>query len=153
MGDDDGIVGPFQAAQQRFVGGQIIPLVSGWFGELGEDFEKVIKRLAREAAAGDDGITISPLRNTDRKGGAYPIMLQQFRRAIGVAIARGNAEHKMVRLHYVRATAEEARATCNAHHSNNRWRPGGRANWYSQHTPAGYSTFEQFRNGYDFNVQ
>ena len=62
---------PFQAAQQRFVGGQVISLVSGWFGELGEDFEKVIKRLTREAAAGDDGITISPLRNTDRKGGAY----------------------------------------------------------------------------------
>ena len=97
-------------------------------------------------------MTISPLVNTDMKRGAYAIMLQQFRRAIGVAIARGNAEHKMTRLHYVQATAEEAKATSNGHHSNNRWRPGGSSNWHSQYTPAGYSTFEQFRNGYDFNV-
>ena len=47
-------------------------------------------------------------------------MLQQFRRVIGVAIARGNAEHRMVRLHYTRATADEERATCNAQYSNNR---------------------------------
>ena len=96
-----------------------MPLVTGWFGEIGEDFEKVIQKLAREAAAGDDGMTISPLVNLDRKGGAYPIMPQQFRRGIIVAIAHGNAEHKMTRLHYVRATAEEAKATCNGHHSNN----------------------------------
>jgi len=30
-----------------------------------------------------DGLTISPLINTDRKGGAFRIMHQQFRRAIG----------------------------------------------------------------------
>lgn len=82
------VVGPFQAAQGRFYRGQIIPMVAGWVGEIEEDFEKVIKVLARAAASGDEGLTISPLVNTDRKGGAYPIMLQQFRRAIGVAIAR-----------------------------------------------------------------
>ena len=129
--DNDGTSGPFQTAQQRFYRGQVIPLCSGWFGEIGEDFGKVIKQLAREAAAGDGGMTVSLLVNTDRKGGAYSIMLQQFRRAIGVAIARGNAEHKLTRLHYVRATAEEARATCNSHHSRNRWRPGGTSSWYS----------------------
>ena len=99
-------------------------------------------------------MTISPLVNTDRKGGAYPIMLQQFRRAIGVAIVRGNAMLKLSRLHYVRATAAEAAATCNAHHSNNRWNPRqkSRASWFAEHVPEGYGTFEQFRNGYDFCV-
>ena len=29
-------------------------------------------------------------------------MLQQFKRAIGVAIVRGNANHKLGRMHYVR---------------------------------------------------
>ncbi len=106
VGDGTGnVVGPFQTAQGRFFRGQIIPIVAGWFGEIGEDFEKVIKVLARAAASCDEGLTISLLVNTDRKGGAYPIMLQQFRRAIGVAIARGNANHKLGRLHYVRATA------------------------------------------------
>jgi len=59
--------------------------------------EKLVKtstkssdRLAQEAASSDHGATISPLVNTDRKGGAFPIMLQQFRRAIGVAIVWGN---------------------------------------------------------------
>jgi len=95
---------------------------------------------------------VSPLVNTERKGGAYVIMLQQFRWAIGVTIARGNAEHKMARLHYVRTTAEEAKTTCNSHHSDNKWKPSRSSNWYSSHTPAGYSTFKQFRNRHDFNM-
>ena len=99
-------------------------------------------------------MTISPLINSDRKGGALPIMLQQFRRAIGVAIIQGQANHKLARLHYVRATREEAAATCRANHSNNKWRPGqsSRASWFSEHIPEGYDTFEQFRNGYDFSM-
>ena len=79
--------------------------------------------LAREVASGDHGMTILPLVNTDMKGGAFPIMLKQFRRAIGVAIVRGNANLKLAHLHYVRATAEEAAATRRANHSNNKWRP------------------------------
>ena len=35
-------------------------------------------------------------------------MLQQFRRAIAVSIVRGQAKHKLARLHYVRETAAEA---------------------------------------------
>ena len=73
----------------------VIPLCVGGFGEIGEDFDKVkvITRLVREAAAGDHGLRISPFVNSEtaRKGGAFPIMLQQLRRAIGVAIVRGNA--------------------------------------------------------------
>ena len=68
--------------------------------------------LAREVAAGEDGITISLLVNTDRKGGAFPIMLQQFRRVIRVAIVRGNVHDKLGRLHYVQGTKEELANTC-----------------------------------------
>jgi hypothetical protein len=50
--------------------------VFGAFGEVNEDLDKVIQCLAREAASTDKGLTISPLVNTDRKGGAYRIMLQ-----------------------------------------------------------------------------
>ena len=53
----------------------MIPICAGWFKEIDEDFGKGIKLLVREAAAGDDGTTISPLVNTDRKGGTYHIML------------------------------------------------------------------------------
>jgi len=65
--------------QQRFYKGQVILLTSGWFDERG-------KELVWEAVVGDDGMTILPLVNIDGKGGAYVIMLQQFRQAIGVAI-------------------------------------------------------------------
>ena len=46
---DNGIVGPFEAAQGRFIGGQVIPLVAGAFafGEVNKDFEKVLKTLAK----------------------------------------------------------------------------------------------------------
>jgi hypothetical protein len=44
---------------------------------------------------------ISPLVNSDRKGRAFQIMLQQSKRAIGVAIVQGNANYKHGYLHYV----------------------------------------------------
>ena len=118
----------------------MIPLCAGWFGEINEDFEKVILTMAREAAAGEDGMAVSPLVNTDRKGGAFPIMLQQFKRAIGVAIVRGNANHKLGRMHYVRGTAEEAAYTCRSNHSDYRYKPSERGgpSWYAEHTPEGY---------------
>jgi hypothetical protein len=43
--------------------------------QINEDGEKLIKLLAKIAAAGNDGLTISPLLNTDRKGGASRIMI------------------------------------------------------------------------------
>ena len=155
VGDEESpVVGPFSAAQAQFFQRQVIPLCAGPFGEIGEDFSKILKTLARQAAASNDGLVISPLVNSDRKGGAFPIMQQQFRRAIGVAIVRGNALHKLARLHYVRATAREAAYAARANHSDNRWRPGdsGGPSWFRQHTAEGYGVFEQFRNGYDFSV-
>ena len=153
VGDGKGnIKGPFETAQRQFLCGQVIPICADWFGEINEGFDKTIKILAQEAAAGIDGMSVSPLVNTDRKGGAFPIMLQQFRRAIGVAIVRGNANHKLGRLHYVRGTAEEAAHTCKSNHSDYRYKPSqrGGSSWYSAHTPEGYATFQQFQNGYDF---
>ena len=52
VGDgNDGTVGPFEAAQKHFYCGQVIPLCAGWFGEINDDFEKMICTLAKEAAA------------------------------------------------------------------------------------------------------
>ena len=138
------VVGPFETSQGRFYRGQVTPLCAGGFGEINKDFEKLLKVLTREAVSGTVGLSISPLANNERKGSAYPIMLQQFRRAIGVAIACGNARHKVGCLHYVRSTADEAAHTCKRSHSAHRWRANqnGRATWFSEHVPAGYTTFE-----------
>ena len=59
-GSGDIVVGPFQASQGRFYRGQVIPLCAGAFGEINEDLDKIIRRLAREAASGDDGDYITP---------------------------------------------------------------------------------------------
>ena len=125
-------MGPFQVARGRFHRGQVIPLFAGDFGEINKNFEEILKVLAREAASGTVGLSISPLVNNDRKGGAYPIMLQQVKRAIGVAIASNNARHKLGRLHYVRSTADESAHTCRRSHSTHRcWaNHNGRATWF-----------------------
>ena len=66
MGDgNNDVVGPFEASQSRFFRGQIIPLCAGWFGEINEDFDKIIYTLAREASSGENGMTVSPLINAD----------------------------------------------------------------------------------------
>ena len=74
---------------------------NGFLMEINEDFDNIIYTLAREAASGENGMTVSPLINADRKGGAFPIMLQQFRRAIGISIIRGQAKLRLSRLHYM----------------------------------------------------
>ena len=86
----------------------VLPLCFGAFGEVNEDLDNVVQCLAREAASTSiqEGLTISPLVNTDRKGGAYRIMLQQFRRAIAVTAANGYGQHILQRLHYVRDTEQ-----------------------------------------------
>ena len=155
VGDgSNNIVGPFEAAQSQFIGGQVIPLIVGAFGDVNTDFENMLRTLAKLAAAGEEGMSISPLRNLDKKGGAFVIMNHQFRRALGVSIVRDMANHKLSRLHYVRATAEDAKYTAEANHSDKRgWNYGsGRSGWYSKHTPGGYANFEQFRNGNFFGT-
>ncbi len=80
-------MGLFQTAQTQFYRKGVILLCIGRYGEIKADFDKVLQQLAQEAAAGQDGLTISPLINTDRKGWAYRTMLQQFRQAIAVTAA------------------------------------------------------------------
>ena len=67
-------------------------------------------------------------------------MLQQSRRAIGVAILQGNAKHKLGCLKYVCESMEEGANASTAHHSANKWNPShnGHAGWYNAHTPNGY---------------
>ena len=63
--------------------------------------------------------------------------------------------HKLSRLHYVRATAEDAKNTAEANHSDKRgWNygRGTRSGWSSKHTPGGYANYEQFRNGNFFGT-
>ncbi|EJK69618.1 hypothetical protein THAOC_09106 [Thalassiosira oceanica] len=56
VGDGTGnVVGPFQTMLGRFYRGQVLPVCAGWFEEINIDFDKIIRQLARKAAAGDHG--------------------------------------------------------------------------------------------------
>jgi len=79
--------GPFSVTQSQFYKGQVIPVVARGFRDPNKDFNKIISMLAREASLGDHGMIMFPLVYTDIKGGALPLMLQQFKQAIGIAIA------------------------------------------------------------------
>jgi len=97
------VVEPFGVEKVRFFSGQVS---IGWFGQINKDYKTLLKNLPQQAVAGNDGMWISPLVNLDRKGGALQIMIQQFRRAVGVAIVQGNAKHKLGHLHYIRDSME-----------------------------------------------
>ena len=71
-------------------------------------------------------MSVSPQVNTNRKGGAFPIMLKQSRRAVGVAIVRGGTRHKLGRLHYVRGASYEAPYTCKTNHNDYRYKSSQR---------------------------
>ena len=78
------VVGSFTWAQSAFYTKQVIPLCAGWFGEVNKEFIEVIRVLTRAASTGELGLSISPLANSDKKGGVYPIKLNQFKHALGV---------------------------------------------------------------------
>ena len=79
----------------------------------------------------------------------------QFRRAVvSIASWRGNAQHKLARLHFVRATKEEAKAVHQANLRENNWRADGQgpSSWYARHTADGYGAYQQFQNSYGFGM-
>jgi hypothetical protein len=63
----NGIVGPFEAIQGQFYRKQIIVFCAGAFAEINENGEKLIKRLAKIAAAGNDGY-ITALKYRQKRG-------------------------------------------------------------------------------------
>ncbi|EJK54221.1 hypothetical protein THAOC_26179 [Thalassiosira oceanica] len=150
----NGQVGPFETALGEFYTGNVLPVAAGAFSEVNEDASKLITRLARLTAKTDFGKSMSPLVSHSRKGGAFPIMQSQFRRALGCLIARGQAQHLLKRRHYARPTAREAYQTAEDNHSRHRNRPrasmSGYARWWQNFIPEGYGLYQQWRNGKNF---
>ena len=145
----DGATGPFVQALQRIATKNVIPLVTGWFGETNGQLDQLLIKLAKITANGPQAIGMSPLDNSDRNGGAFPIILQRMRRGLACVIARGNARHIQSRIHFLRRNKTEAHNIWKAHKRENRWRPGqyGRHSAFCGPTASGYDEFEQFLNG------
>ena len=151
----DGTAGPYVQALQIIASKNVIPLVTGWFGEINEGLNELITKLAKITANGPQAVGMPPLDNSDRNGGAFPIVLQRFRRGLACVIARGNARHIQSRIHFLRRTKTEAHNIWKAHKRENRWRPGqyGRHSTFCGPTASGYDEFEQFMNGKHYRTR
>ena len=109
MGDGtNGVIGPFERSLDRIATKNVVPLVVGWYGEINKGLNKLLMKLARIAPNGPEAQGVSPLDNSDRRGGAYPIILQRMRRGLACLIARGQSRHLEGRIHYLRKTMGEA---------------------------------------------
>lgn len=105
VGDGTGDVqGPFELAKSQFFYKGVLPFCVGAFAKINEDFDKTIRYVARFAASEEVNPEISLLSSSVRRSGSFPIMLQQFRRAIAKTIDRRNAKLKYTRMHYIRRT-------------------------------------------------
>ena len=150
----NGVTGPFERSLNRIVTKNVVPLVIGWYGETNEGLDKLLMKLARIASNGPEAHGVSPLDNSDRRGGAYPIILQRMRRGLACLIARGQTRHLEGRIHYLRKTPDEAHNTWRAHRRDNTWNPSqyGRQRGFDKFIPEGYEGFEQFRSGKSYRV-
>ena len=129
----NGVTGPFERSLNRIVTKNVVPLVIGWYGETNEGLDKLLMKLARIASNGPEAHGVSPLDNSDRRGGAYPIILHRMRRGLACLIARGQTRHLEGRIHYLRKTPDEAHNTWRAHRRDNTWNPSqyGRQGFYA----------------------
>ena len=99
------------------------------------------------------GGSFSPLFNTDRKGGSYLALIQNFCWVPSVSVVHGHTQHKFVRLHYVRATADKAKQTCRADYSKINTEPCEvTLSWFYEQMSEDYDTFFRYLNGYDLNM-
>ncbi|EJK78095.1 hypothetical protein THAOC_00024 [Thalassiosira oceanica] len=158
VGDGMGnVMGPFQTMLGRFYRGQVLPVCAGCFGEINTDFNRIIRQLARKAAAGDHGLRIylatRQQRPQRRRISNHAPPIQTSDRSRNRARERTTqAKQATLRQGHPRGGRADA---CRANnHSTNIWESHrhGLSNWFSQHTPEGYRTYEQFRNGYDHCV-
>ena len=83
----NGVTGPFERSLDWIATKNVVPLVIGWYGEIKEGLNKLLMKLAQIASNGPEAQGMSPLDNSDRRGGAYPIILQRMRRGLACLIA------------------------------------------------------------------
>ena len=142
-------IGPFERALSSFTTGGPIPVVVGGFGETNKGVDEVLKTLAKRAATTEQGLALSPHTDLHHPDGSFPLLLAQIRRALGVAIVRGNAELKLRRLHFIRRTESAAREASARHRHDfpRDYRFSSTCpNWFRAHAGDQYHAFNQFYN-------
>ena len=105
--------GPFESALEAFAYDGVIPCVFGSYGEVNQEFHKVISTLARVAAVQGKGAfqLLSPELTTVHR---YSYIVSEFRRAFGLTLTRANANLKLARSHLIARSPELAKRQAEA---------------------------------------
>ena len=105
--------GPFESALEAFAYDGVIPCVFGSYGEVNQEFHKVISTLARVAAVQGKGAfqLLSPELTTVHR---YSYIVSEFRRAFGLTLTRAIANLMLARSHLIARSPELAKRQAEA---------------------------------------
>ena len=137
--------GPFENAIRSFATGGPIPLIVGGFSEVNTNVIKVLTHAAKFHSTSPEGLLLSPERSTTGSHGSFSLLKSLFRRIIGCAAARANADLKLRRKHYVRSTLQGAIQAAQYYSTRSSYTTSN--SWYAQNDP---NTRSQFAAFYDF---
>ena len=98
LGDDSK---PFATAiTSQFHSGGVIPLVFRTYAEANKETHELIKFYARTAAAHDNNARLSHEDLDSSRGSPFQLLLNQFRKAVGVLCIWNVVEEKLRRIMY-----------------------------------------------------
>ena len=142
---------PFATAlTSQFHSGGVIPLVFGTYAEANKETHELIKFCARTAAAHEHNARISPEDLDSSRGSPFQLLLNQFRKAVGVLCIRNVVEEKLRRIMYIRPTKEGAKAAANTSNRRNNARTRHGPSWYNNfRNNETFDAFYAFSSKYD----
>ena len=125
------LTGPFESALTTFAYDGVIPCVFGSYGEVNQEFAKVISTLARvtiHQGKGSCQLLPPELDATAR----YSFVVSEFRRALGVTLTKINANLKLTRSHLVARSPDLAKRQSEAAQQRQFYhrKPRDQPSWY-----------------------
>ena len=116
-GDD---LKPFATAlTSQFHSGGVMPLVFGTYAEANKESHELIKLCARTAAAHEHNARLSPEDLDSSRGSPFQLLLNQFRKAVGVLCIQNVVEEKLRRIMYICPMKEGAKAAAKTSNRRN----------------------------------
>jgi hypothetical protein len=124
--------------------------VFGTYAEANKETHQLIKFCARTAASKEHNARISPEDLDSSRGSPFQLLLNQFRKAVGVLCIRNVVEEKLRRIMYIRPTKEGAKAAANTSNRRNNARTRHGPSWYNNfRNNKTFDDFYAFSSKYD----
>ena len=138
------------AITSQFYSGGVVPLVFGTYAEANKETHELIKFCAQTAAAHEHNARLSPEDLDSLRGSPFQLLLNQFRKVVGVLCIRNVVEEKLQRIMYIRPTKEGAKAAANTSNRRNNTRTRHGQSWYINfRSNKTFDAFYAFSSKYD----